>query len=103
GAPPSSKLENLSDGLREALPVLFFVGKLFSAVDGQPIVASAAVVLGDAPLRADPTVLFHAVESRVERAFLDTQDVLGNHLDMESNAVAMLGAAGKGLEDEQGE
>ena len=66
----------MGDGLREPLPVLFFFGKLFPAFGGQPIVAGAAIVLGDAPFRADPPVLFHAVERGLERAFLDAQDVL---------------------------
>jgi hypothetical protein len=35
----------MGDGLREPLPILFFFGKLFPAFEGQPIVASAAIVL----------------------------------------------------------
>ena len=66
----------MGDGLREAFPVLFFFGKLFPAFGAQPIVASAAIVLGDAPFRADPAVLFRAVERGIERAFLDAQDIL---------------------------
>jgi hypothetical protein len=36
-------------------------------------------------------------------AFLNTQDVFGNHLDMESDAVAVHWPADEGLEDEKGQ
>jgi len=66
----------MSDGLREPLPVLFFFGKLFPALGGQTIVASAAIVFRAAPLCANPAVLFHAVERGIEGTFLNPQDVL---------------------------
>jgi hypothetical protein len=34
----------MGDGLREALPVLFFFRKLLAAFGGQAIIASAAIV-----------------------------------------------------------
>jgi hypothetical protein len=43
------------------------------------------------------------VESRVEGAFLDAEDIFRNHLDVEGDAVPVERAAGEGFEDEEGE
>src|SRR5271156_5006255 len=85
----SGKLQDAGDGLRQALPALFLFGKLLAALGGQAVVAGAAIVLRGAPLGADPAVLLHAMEGGIEGAFFDAEDVFGNQLDMESNAVAM--------------
>ncbi len=93
----------MGDGLREALPVVFFCGELLTARGSQAIVASAAIVFRHAPLGADPAVLFHAMEGGVEGTFLDAEDVFGNLLDVKSDAVAVHGRASEGLEDQEGE
>jgi hypothetical protein len=41
------------------------------------------------------------VERGIKGTFLNTQDVLGNPLDMKGNAITVYGSAGKGLEDEK--
>jgi hypothetical protein len=43
------------------------------------------------------------VEGGIERAFLDTEDVLRNHLDVEGDAVSVERAASESLEDEEGQ
>jgi hypothetical protein len=43
------------------------------------------------------------MESRVEGAFLDAEDVFGNLLDMKSDAIPVHGRASEGLEDQEGE
>jgi hypothetical protein len=43
------------------------------------------------------------VEGGVEGAFLDAEDVLGNHLDMKSDAITVHGRASEGLQDEESE
>jgi hypothetical protein len=43
------------------------------------------------------------MESRVEGAFLDAEDVFGNQLDMKRDAIAVHGPASEGREDQEGE
>ena len=93
------EFKNSGDGLGQAGPVLFFLCKLLPAGGGEAIVARAAIVLGNAPLRGDPAILLHAVQRRVERTFLDSQDVIRNPLDMQGDAVAMHRALGQSFQD----
>jgi hypothetical protein len=43
------------------------------------------------------------MESRVEGALLDAEDVFGNLLDMKSDAIAVHGRASEGLENQESE
>src|SRR5438552_17362407 len=72
----SSESENLGNSQGEALPILFFLGKLLTTGRSEAIVASAAAVFRRAALRADPSVLLHAVKRGIKRAFLYTQELL---------------------------
>src|SRR5687768_14499768 len=64
--------------------------------------ASAAVVLGDRPLRLDPARFFHAVERRIERSLFDAQLVAGDLLDAHGDGVTVQRApSGEELQYEQ--
>jgi hypothetical protein len=43
------------------------------------------------------------MESGIEGAFLDPEDIVRNRLDMQGNAVAVERAASEGFENEEGE
>jgi hypothetical protein len=43
------------------------------------------------------------MESGIEGAFFDAEDVFRNHLDVEGDAVAVERAASEGFEDQEGE
>src|SRR5580700_1557703 len=73
---------DLPDARGETLPAFLLVGELFAAEPRERIEARFAILLGDAPFRADPSGLFHTMQRRVERALLNTQELIGNRVDV---------------------
>src|SRR6185503_3296839 len=78
-----NQLVELPFGVREAFP----------AGGGQPVVLRAAAGFGEVPLGGDPLALFHAVQGRVERAFLDLQHLVAGALDVLGDAIPVEGFA----------
>ena len=94
-------LQHESNGGGKALPVGLFALELFASGARERIVPGATIVLAGAPLGLNPALLFEAVESGVERALLDLEDVAGNLLDALGDPPSMHGFEGNGFQDEQ--
>src|SRR5438270_12562299 len=67
----------------------------------QAIELRAAIVLADPPLRRDEAPLLELMERRIERPFLDLQDVASTLLDPSRDPVAMSRRPGERLEDHE--
>src|SRR5262245_25075198 len=80
--PLSGVAKQLADRLGEARPLrFFFLEPLFSGAS-QAVRPRPTIVFGEAPGRADPAEVFHAVERGIERSLLDAQHVAGDLLDV---------------------
>src|SRR5689334_7423401 len=80
--PPSSRgTENEAEGLREPLPLLLLGCELPAAGSGERVEASAAIVVGDAPLRGYPAARLETVQGGIERAVVDAERAAGRRLD----------------------
>ena len=81
--------------------LLQFGLKLLAPRGREPVIARAAVAGGDAPLGLDPALQEHALQRRIQGAFLDLQHVLGTLFDEAGDLVAMqLAMTGQALEDQ---
>jgi hypothetical protein len=67
--------EDCGDCVGDGIPAQRFAFELSPAAACQSVVLRVPVVLGDAPLRLDPALDLEPMECRVERSFLDAQDV----------------------------
>ncbi len=74
-AKESCRLEDLLDGERESPPVGAFAGELLSSGGGERIELRAASLTRRAPLGANQSALFEAIEGRIERALIDLENV----------------------------
>ena len=82
-------------------PAALLVNELFAAGGSEFVDTRAAVVFGGGPLGADPAGFFQAMQGRIERAFLDAQQI-GDGLDLRGDAVAMQRTAPfEDLEDQE--
>ena len=98
----SGVAEDGADAFDELIEALFGLLELFSAPGGELVVLGVAVGLSERPFGVDPAVLFHAVQSGVERALFDAEQIVGGALDVLDDAVAVKGAVvGESLEDEE--
>lgn len=88
----------------QATPAFFFERELLLASGGDAIETRLPILLGRPPFRAQPTVLRHPVERRIEGALFDAQQVRGHALDVRSDGVAVHPSLrGDCLEDEKDE
>ena len=67
----------------------------------EPVVLGATTELRHGPLRLDPVLMLQAMESRVEGALVDLQDVLRNLLDAFRDRPAVQGTGLQRPEDQQ--
>src|SRR5512133_322154 len=96
--------KDATDTFGEARPALFFLRQLLFPQRGERIEARLAILFGGAPRRTDPAFLFHSMERRVERSFLDAQHLGGHLLNLRRDRVAVHRAARRErLEHEQAE
>src|SRR3954466_11902432 len=93
--------ENEADRVDEALPGSEFVSERAPSGGGEPVVLCAPAVLGDAPLRVDPTALLEPDEGGVDGALAHLERVLGQLLDAVGEPPAVHGRERERLEDEQ--
>jgi len=70
-------------------PTAFFFVELFPARGCNGVKPSFAFGLGDAPLRTQPFVVGHAVQSGVERSLFDSQVLVGGLLNTLGDGIAM--------------
>jgi len=80
---------------------LFGGGEALLAGSRELVELGFAGVGGNAPFARQEAVAFETVEGGVERAFFHRQEAGGGPLDMERDAEAMIGTAGKRFQDEQ--
>src|SRR4030095_4966010 len=78
-----------------------FCGELTPTLRGDAIELCAPPLIGNAPFRLDPAVALHAVERRVEGAFLHPHHLAGPLRDPAQNPEAVAWAERKRLEDER--
>jgi hypothetical protein len=83
-----------------AVPLVGFGAKLVAADGGELVELCLAIVVGFAPLAGDETLMFEAVEGRIEGTLLDGELLAGDLLDAEKNTIAVKRTEGDGLEDE---
>jgi hypothetical protein len=91
----------LRDRGGEPFPQRGFLLELFLPGLCKGVVLRAAVLLGHAPLRLDPPLIFEALQRRVERPLLDQQDVARQLTDTARDRPAVQRFEGQRLEDQQ--
>ena len=67
----------------------------------QAVVLCTLLILGELPLRAEPTLLFKTMESRIERAVIDLENVVGTGRNGNLDPVTMLWPPLQGAQNEQ--
>ncbi len=85
-----SRFEHALDDRRDARPAFGFSRELTCPARRQAVELGAPVVLGRAPLRANPPLLLELHERGVERALIEPQRVAAHLLDAPRDAVAVL-------------
>jgi len=86
------------------MPALPLRGELAATLGRQRVKPRLAVLVSHSPFRFDPTLLLHAVQRRVQRAFLDAQQLIGTALDVRGDRVAVHRLPrGQRAEDQQGQ
>src|SRR6185437_11043285 len=75
--------------------------ELAAALRGELIELRFAIVFGETPVGFEPAALFHAMEGGVERAFFYLEPLIGRVANPRRDGVAVSGAPGEGLEDEE--
>jgi len=65
------------DSSHKTLPTLFLLAQGLLPRSGKPVVLGPAVVSGGPPARGEEASLFKPVQSRVEGALRDLEDLLG--------------------------
>jgi len=93
--------ENLGYGDRQGFPGVLLGRELPMPAFGQFVVLGAAIVVGGAPVRLDPSAALEAVEGRIERSLLDAEDLFGDLLDALGDGPAVLRAERERAEDEE--
>src|SRR5712671_1866704 len=73
--------------------------ELLAAGRSDFIRADFAVARGDSPLRADPAGFQHALQRRIQRAFLDLQQIFGGALDELCEGITVQGRTAESLEN----
>jgi hypothetical protein len=85
------------DGAGELAVALGLASQLLAASGCQFIEAGAAIVGRNAPFPLDPTVQLQSLQRRIERAFFNAQNVVGQLLNKLSDGIAVQMAACEGL------
>src|SRR5688500_7301302 len=73
----------------EARPAVFLAGELLTTPGGERVEPRLAILLRRAPLGFEPTLLFHAMQCRVERPFFDAQQIARDALHVRRNRVSV--------------
>src|SRR5277367_3158270 len=98
----SHRPENTIHRRSGCVPARLLGGQLFFARSCELIdTCPPAAILAD-PLGTNPSILLHAMESRIERTLLGTQHVTGQLADRSHDGIAVqAGPAGKNFQNQQ--
>src|SRR5689334_22971325 len=100
----SGVAQHAADAFRQTRPRLALRLELLLAFGSELVETRLAVLLGRAPGRLEQAVLLHAMQGRVEGAFLHAQQLGGHLVDVRGDRVAVqLSAARERAEDEEAE
>ncbi len=97
----SDRFQDKPDGRREALPIGFLRLEIFLSGACEGIIFCAAIVFGFAPFGLNPGLLFEAMQSGVEGALIDLEDIVGDAANALGNGPSVHGFEGNGLKDEK--
>jgi hypothetical protein len=99
---PSGRRENARDSGGEGVPLVLLLPEPRPTESREAVELRPPVVLGRAPLRADPPAVLETVERRVQRTLVDLEDVRRALLDAHGDAPTVHGLVDlEDLEDEQ--
>src|SRR5690606_41731269 len=93
--------EDMRDGLRQPVPVLGFLAESFPAEPRERVEFGSAIVLGLAPLRADPAPLLELVQRRIQRSVADLKHVARKHLEPPTDRPAVHRLESEHLQNQQ--
>src|SRR4051812_23675894 len=99
--PPLRRPHHQRDRGREPLPRCGFLFELLTPGASQRVVLRAALLLGDAPLRADPPLMLEPLQRRIQGPLLHQQDVVGELPDARGDRPPVHRLEGQRLENEQ--
>src|ERR1700680_5184476 len=85
----SLRAQQTRDDPGHALPAFRLRGELLPARARQRVILGLAIVVRDAPLRADPPALLQPQQRRVQRPLVQLQQVLGNLLNALRDTIAV--------------
>jgi len=97
----SGRLANFSDCQGKPVPVRLFYGELPLASPGQPVEFGAASGLVHFPPGPYPSAIFDSVESGVERALFDLEQIIGDLAQALDDAIAVKRAKRQRFEYQQ--
>src|ERR1700733_2891691 len=86
---PSRVTEYGANALHQLFEALLRFFQLLPAHCSQLVIFGLAAGFSERPLRANPSALFHAVQSGVQRSLFYIQQFIGCSLNMEHDAIAV--------------
>src|SRR5882757_5322348 len=92
-------VEDFVNGEDDVIELFTLNGQLLAPRSGERVIARAAIVFRGAPRGLDPASQEQTLQRRIQRAFADLQNVIGEVLHMLSDAVSMPRSAHECLED----
>ena len=94
-------MQNQSHRSRQPLPFGGLFYELLASLSSQRIEARLTVILANAPLGADPLLVFKALESKIERTMINEKDLFRLTLYGARYALPVTRAEHEGFENEQ--
>src|ERR1700753_294132 len=92
--------EHAIDGGNGVAEISDFSAKLFASGGRERVIAGAPIVLGAAPLGADPAIHQQPLERGVERTFFHLENLARELLNTLSDAIAVHPPRGESFEDQ---
>src|ERR1700691_96959 len=98
----SNGLNDAGDCTHDALKLRNLDTELLFASGSERVITGPAVASSDTPFPNDPTLQQHALQRRIERAFLHLKNIVGGALNIVGNLISVeLAADSEALEDQQ--
>jgi hypothetical protein len=97
----SGEAQDLADGFRQSLPSRLLLVEVALTGARDAVQTGATTIRCHAPIRGYQPRLFHAMQRRIERAFLDTEYFVGYAFNVRGNTVPVLRTPSQGLQYEE--